>query len=33
MNDYKFVCDMCKFNCNYNSAWLEHVSSEKHLRQ
>lgn len=33
MNDYKFVCEMCRFNCNYNSAWLEHLSSEKHLRQ
>jgi len=33
MESYKFTCECCKFKCNYNSAWLEHLSSEKHLRQ
>lgn len=33
MNNYKFICEMCKFKCNYNSAWLDHLSSEKHKRE
>ena len=32
MDNYKYICEMCKFKCNYNSAWLDHLSSEKHKR-
>ena len=32
MDNYKYTCIMCRFKCNYNSFWLEHLSSEKHLR-
>ena len=32
MDNYKYTCDLCKFKCNYNSAWLDHLSSEKHKR-
>lgn len=31
MKSYKFTCECCKFKCQYNSGWLEHVSSKKHL--
>jgi len=33
MDNYKYICEMCKFKCNYNSAWLDHLSSEKHMRE
>ncbi len=32
MDNYKYTCTICLFKCNYNSFWLEHLSSEKHLR-
>ena len=32
MEKQKFYCECCKFKCNYNSAWLTHLESEKHLR-
>ena len=33
MESYKFNCECCNFKCNYNSGWLDHISSKKHLRQ
>ena len=33
MEQSKFNCEYCNFKCNFNSAWLTHLSSEKHLRQ
>jgi len=33
METYKFTCECCNFKCNYNSGWLDHLSSNKHLRQ
>jgi hypothetical protein len=30
---YKFNCENCKFKCKFNSAWLIHLTSEKHLRE
>ena len=33
MESYKFTCECCKFKCMYNSGWLDHISSKKHLRQ
>ena len=32
METYKFNCNCCDFKCNFNSAWLTHLSSDKHLR-
>ena len=33
MDSYKFICECCNFKCHYNSGWLEHLTSKKHLRQ
>lgn len=33
METPKFTCEACNFKCNFNSAWLTHLSSEKHLRE
>ena len=33
METYKFTCAWCNFKCQYNSGWLDHISSKKHLRQ
>lgn len=29
---YKFICEPCNFTCNYNSGWLEHIATQKHIR-
>ena len=28
---YKFNCDKCNFNCQYESLWIKHCNTELHL--
>jgi hypothetical protein len=30
MNNLKFSCDFCNFNCNYESKWNKHINTIKH---
>lgn len=27
---YKFICEKCKYKCNFNSQWVIHCSTELH---
>jgi len=27
---YKFNCDNCEYNCNYESEWIKHCNTELH---
>jgi hypothetical protein len=29
-NEFKYSCDKCNYNCNYDSEWLKHCNTELH---